>query len=98
MKVAVFGYKGWIGSMMCNLLQKDNISILKPNIHANDIEKVEKFIIENKPTHIMSFIGRTHGSIGEKKYTNIDYLEQPGKLDENMKDNLFSPIVLAQLM
>jgi 3,5-epimerase/4-reductase len=97
MKVAVFGYKGWIGSMMCNLLQKDNISILKPNIRANDIKKVENFIKENKPTHVMSFIGRTHGSIGEKKYTTIDYLEQPGKLDENIRDNLFSPIVLAQL-
>jgi 3,5-epimerase/4-reductase len=97
MKVAVFGYKGWIGSMMCNLLQKDNISILKPNIRANNIKKVENFIKENKPTHVMSFIGRTHGSIGEKKYTTIDYLEQPGKLDENIRDNLFSPIVLAQL-
>ena len=26
----------------------------------------------------MSYIGRTHGSIG-KKYTTIDYLEQKGK-------------------
>ena len=39
-----FWISKWIGSMMCNLLQKDNISILKPNIRANDIEKVENFI------------------------------------------------------
>ena len=48
-----------------------------------------------KPTHVISFIGRTHGTIGDKEYTTIDYLEQPGKLVENIRDNLFSPISLA---
>ena len=28
-----------------------------------------------------------------KKYTTIDYLEQKGKITENVRDNLFSPIV-----
>ena len=45
----------------------------------------------------MSFIGRTHGKIGDKEYPTIDYLEQPGKLVENTRDNLFSPLVLAIL-
>jgi dTDP-4-dehydrorhamnose reductase len=47
------------------------------------------------PSHVISFIGRTHGTIGDRVYTTIDYLEQPGKLVENIKDNLFSPISLA---
>jgi dTDP-4-dehydrorhamnose reductase len=98
MKAIVFGYKGWIGSMMVKLMEKDdNITIIKPNIRANFPSKLEELILNDKPTHIMSFIGRTHGSIGNKKYTTIDYLEQPGKLNDNVRDNLFSPIVLAIL-
>jgi 3,5-epimerase/4-reductase len=48
-----------------------------------------------KPTHVVSFIGRTHGKIGDRDYTTIDYLEQPGKLVENVRDNLFAPLSLA---
>jgi len=47
------------------------------------------------PTHVASFIGRTHGRIGNKEFTTIDYLEEPGKLVENVRDNLFSPVLLA---
>jgi hypothetical protein len=45
----------------------------------------------------MSFIGRTHGIHEGKKYTTIDYLEQKGKIVDNVRDNLFSPMVLALL-
>ena len=48
-------------------------------------------------THIMSFIGRTHGVYENQVIGTIDYLEKPGKLVDNMKDNLFSPISLAEL-
>ena len=53
----------------------------------------EKEILEHNPTHIISFIGRTHG----ENYNTIDYLEQPGKLVENIRDNLYAPIVLSIL-
>ena len=43
----------------------------------------------------MCFVGRTHGIVGDKKFTTIDYLEQPGKIKENIRDNLYSPISLA---
>jgi hypothetical protein len=36
-------------------------------------------------------IGRTHGP----GFTTIDYLEQSGKLVENMNDNLYGPLTLA---
>lgn len=42
---------------------------------------------------ILCLIGRTHGP----GYSTIDYLEQKGKLVENVRDNLFSPLVLAML-
>ena len=55
----------------------------------NDETLLEE-IKDIQPTHVVSFIGRTHGTIGEKVYTTIDYLEQEGKLVENMRDNLYA--------
>jgi dTDP-glucose 4,6-dehydratase len=59
--------------------------------------ELRKEIEEIQPTHVVSFIGRTHGRIGDKIYTTIDYLEQEGKLVENMRDNLYSPLLLADI-
>lgn len=98
MKVIIFGHNGWIGSMMCTLLEKEkDVTIIRPIVRANNSRDVEELIKKEHPTHIMSFIGRTHGTIDDKEYTTIDYLEQPGKLVENTRDNLFSPLVLAIL-
>ena len=97
MKILILGHKGWIGTMMCELLESQNLQYFTTNIRPNDKSEFEKMLIETKPTHIMSFIGRTHGSIGDKEYTTIDYLEQPGKIKENIRDNLFSPLVVALL-
>ena len=49
------------------------------------------------PTHIISFTGRTHGSINGKEYPTIDYLEQSGKLKENIRDNLMGPVLLSKI-
>ena len=97
MKVLIYGDKGWIGGMMCSVLEKNNVQFIKSKCRANNKIDVEKELLEVNPTHVMSFIGRTHGIINDKKYTTIDYLEQPGKIVENVRDNLFSPIVLAIL-
>ena len=97
MKVLIYGDKGWIGGMMCSILQKNNIEFVKSKCRANNKIDVENELLEVNPTHVMSFIGRNNGVIGNKKYTTIDYLEQPGKIAENVRDNLFSPIVLSLL-
>ena len=97
MRILVFGSKGWIGGMMCNLLREKNIEFIEAASRANDKDGVESEIIATKPTHIMSFIGRTHGTHEERVFTTIDYLEQPGKIVDNVRDNLFSPMVLALL-
>ena len=97
MKVLVLGNKGWIGSMMCDLLHKEGIKYFTTDIRPNNKRAFEKMLIERNPTHIMSFIGRTHGKIGNKQFTTIDYLEQSGKVKENVRDNLFSPLVVALL-
>ena len=49
------------------------------------------------PSHIISFTGRTHGIINGKQYHTIDYLEQPGKLKENIRDNLMGPLIISTL-
>jgi hypothetical protein len=54
---------------------------------------VEEEIKLYSPTHIISFIGRTHGG----EHNTIDYLELPGKLKDNLRDNLYSPVILSIL-
>lgn len=97
MKVLVLGHKGWIGSMMIKLLEEKHIEYVTTDIRPENKVAFEEELIRLSPTHVMSFIGRTHGVIGDKKYTTIDYLEQKGKIRENVRDNLFSPMVVALL-
>ena len=98
MKVIVFGHRGWIGSMMCELLKQDStIELITTDFRANDIRDVELLLEAKEPTHVMSFIGRTHGVIGNKSYPTIDYLEEKGKLNENIRDNLYGPIILSNI-
>ena len=93
MLVLIYGHKGWIGSKVINLLQEQNIEFVRGNVRVNNKLELEEEIKTINPTHIMSFIGRTHG----KGFTTIDYLEQKGKIYENVRDNLFSPLLLAIL-
>lgn len=93
MKWLIFGAKGWIGQQLCDILEKNNEQIIKTDIRADSESQVESEIIKTKPDRIISLIGRTHGP----GISTIDYLEQKGKLKENIQDNLYGPIVLAIL-
>jgi dTDP-glucose 4,6-dehydratase len=100
MKLLVYGHAGWIGNQFVKLLQKEKqinntIDFILGKSRIDNTPALCKELDEVAPSHVISFIGRTHGTIGSTKYTTIDYLEQPGKLVENIKDNLFSPISLA---
>lgn len=97
MNILVYGSKGWIGNQVCDILNKMNINWIEGKARAENIGELESEIESFKPSHVFSFIGRTHGKIGENIFTTIDYLEQPGKIRENVRDNLYSPIVLAIL-
>jgi dTDP-glucose 4,6-dehydratase len=96
-KILVYGSKGWIGSQFINELKKSSLDYYEGKSRVDNIDELEKEIDFIKPTHIISFIGRTHGIINDKQYTTIDYLEEPGKLKENVNDNLFSPLVLSNI-
>ena len=97
MLVLLYGSKGWIGNQFLKLLSENQIECVCGSSRVDNLENLKEEIEKVNPTHVVSFIGRTHGSIGDTKYTTIDYLEQPGKLLENVRDNLFSPLVLSIL-
>jgi dTDP-4-dehydrorhamnose reductase len=97
-KVLLVGQNGWIGGMMGKVLDNEKVEWVGSTARPNDKVAFEKEIQEVKPTHVMSFIGRTHGVTEDGKvWTTIDYLEQKGKIKENVRDNLFSPMVMAML-
>lgn len=92
MKVLVYGGNGWIGSQFCTLLKNRGHDAVVATARANDIVAVnEELASVGKVTHVVSMIGRTHGP----GCGTIDYLEQPGKLKDNVRDNLQAPITLA---
>ena len=97
MNVLVYGAKGWIGNQFIHVLKANNVRFVAGASRADNYDALLAEITEVKPTHVVSFIGRTHGSIGEKVFTTIDYLEQDGKLVENVRDNLYSPLLLAMI-
>ena len=97
-KFLIYGHKGWIGSMLCRILELQKIDYVKAWSRANNPSDVEKEIGTVSPTHIFSCIGRTHGTTSTgKSYSTIDYLEEKETLSENIRDNLYSPLVLAIL-
>ena len=103
MKLLIYGSKGWIGQQFISYLQKNNKEkiekreIIEGTRRVNDLSSLKEEILSHSPDNIITFIGRTHGKIDNKEYTTIDYLEQKGKIYENVRDNLFSPISLALL-
>jgi 3,5-epimerase/4-reductase len=97
MKILIYGSKGWIGSQFKDILFENNVLFLEGNARVDNINDLENEIDLINPTHIVSFIGRTHGNYNGKNISTIDYLEQPGKLLENIRDNLFSPLMLASI-
>ena len=105
MKILIFGGNGWIGTQFRDVCDRAKLGGSDIDYKISQIRRVsletQSEIIDEvtayMPTHVVSFLGRTHGSIGSKTYSTIDYLEQEGKLSENMRDNLVAPLLLAYI-
>ena len=93
MRWLVYGSNGWIGGMVVKLLRKQGHIVIKAQERADDEIGVEAEFATSNADRVLCLIGRTHGP----GYSTIDYLEQKGKLVENVRDNLYSPLVLALL-
>lgn len=93
MKWLVYGYNGWIGQQVVKILLDQGETVVGAKSRADEEDDVEAELLNVKPDRVVSLIGRTHGP----GFNTIDYLEQKGKLVENVRDNLYGPFVLAQM-
>ena len=99
MRILLYGSRGWIGSEYVSFLAREHpdIEVVAASSRADTVPDVERELDDVKPDRVVCFVGRTHGAIGNTEYPTIDYLEQPGKLTENIRDNLLAPLSLAML-
>jgi 3,5-epimerase/4-reductase len=97
-RVLVFGSQGWIGQKVVKILSETTfVTVICAHSRADDADAVKDEIVACSATHVMSFIGRTHGIYDGESISTIDYLEKPGKLVDNINDNLFAPLTLADI-
>jgi 3,5-epimerase/4-reductase len=98
-RLLVYGANGWIGGMYVDYLKKNHpeIKVFIGIARVDREDELEDEISLLYPTNIISFIGRTHGTVNNVKVNSIDYLEYPGKIIENIKDNLYAPVILANI-
>jgi UDP-glucose 4,6-dehydratase len=91
MKWLIFGSKGWIASYVTRYLTKAGESVIEHTSHLNMNDDVSSIIDSYSPDRIVCCIGKTYGP----GFSSIDYLEQKGKLIENLESNLYLPIKIA---
>lgn len=90
----IYGSHGWIGSQFIKLLKQQHILYLDGTSRIDDEKAIEEELRKINPDRVISFTGRTQGN----GITSIDYLEGGIQQNlENVRDNLFGPIVLATI-
>jgi dTDP-4-dehydrorhamnose reductase len=104
MKVLFVGSNGWVGSLILkewkNVRPDDSIVESTVRINTENYSLLEKELDDVKPDRVICTLGRVSGSSVNDPavmINNIDYLEQKGKLSENINDNLYAPLILAAL-
>lgn len=92
MRWLLIGSKGWIGSQIRDILVSKKEEILEINAHFTNFSELKYEIEKKKADRIICSVGRTYGP----GFSTIDYLEQSGKLTENLESNLLIPVWIAQ--
>jgi 3,5-epimerase/4-reductase len=90
MRVLVYGGNGWIAQQF---LRRTEHTVIIGTERPDNYDAAVAEITKVNPDSVCSFLGRTHGPGS----STIDYLEQSGRLFENMRDNFIAPIHLAQI-
>jgi len=93
--VLVYGAGGWIGGLLKGVVEARGLRFLPATARGDEAAAVRAEVARVTPRLVFAALGRTHGVCGERTFGTIDYLEQPGKLVENLRDNLVAPLVLA---
>lgn len=91
MKWLIFGSKGWIGGQIKHILNNQGETVIDGASRADNYLETFNEINSITPDRIVCTLGRTNGN----DCSNIDYLELPHKLGENLRDNLQAPLNLA---
>ena len=95
MRILLFGANGWIGQQFS---AQTRHTIIIATTRPENYEDALNEIRTTSPDSVVSMIGRTHGTLDDGTHVpTIDYLEHPGKLYENMRDNYIAPINLAKI-
>jgi len=95
MKVLVYGSKGWIGQQF---IKNTSHTVIEATTRPENYEAAFSEIQQVNPDCVISFLGRTYGTTSDGiLIPSIDYLELPGKLYENMRDNFYAPFNLATI-
>jgi 3,5-epimerase/4-reductase len=95
--ILIYGGDGWIGKKIINILSDLKAEHFVSKNRADNISAIETEILTLQPENVLCLLGRTHGSFEGEYIHTIDYLEKKGKIQENVRDNLFCPIALALL-
>ena len=90
MRILLFGATGWIGSMFA---RHTTHTVIPAGTRPEDYDACRDEIRRIRPDSVCAFIGRTHGP----GCGTIDYLEEPGRLVLNMRDNYLAPMRLAEI-
>ena len=102
MKILFYGANGWIGGLIKKHLEdtqsSDELIESTTKITPSNKNSIKVELDGVKPDLVICTVGRTSGwSVTDPSsyIPNIDYLEQDGKITENVNDNLYSPLMLA---
>lgn len=92
MKFLVYGGRGWIGSKMVALLQKKQHTVVLGQARLDNYAALCQELDDVAPDRVFSSVGRTHGTHSDGTvYKTIDFLELPGNLRINLRDNFIGP-------
>jgi 3,5-epimerase/4-reductase len=95
MRILVFGAKGWIGQQFISNTKHE---VIEATTRPENYQDAFDEIVQVNPDCVISFLGRTYGTGSDGKLIpSIDYLELPGKLYENMRDNFYAPYNLTEI-
>jgi 3,5-epimerase/4-reductase len=97
--ILLYGHRGWIGNMYLKYLRTTfpKLVVVEGYARLEDTDEILIEINKHQPTHIISMTGRTHGVVDGTEVNTIDYLEYPGKILENVRDNLYGPVNMAMI-
>ncbi|CEF60842.1 dTDP-D-glucose 4,6-dehydratase [Strongyloides ratti] len=96
MKVVIYGGKGWVGKQFSDYFENKEIPYVLANKKPGFDKDSDVFdeMLSLNPTHVLCCTGRTHGG----EFKTIEYLEGgPEKTYENIRDNMYSVITLAEI-